>query len=552
MRADLLHDPSLPDAFRDAVTAMRNGLKRGREAPPRSRCVMIEKTIRDFLTVCREHGWPPRIDGTTGDAFERSLRTQGRPLKSIQTIMSDLRFFARYSGLGKDWADETGLRTETAAEMLSGRHWRPHKDRIVALLEEGLSRHDLILLDEWLVFRPRVLTEEKVEAFVGGSAKRANRLAAALYRLEPDGTDQIVVEKVRLQHNRRNYRHTPTGRRGKAAELSVLSDDLPEAVRSVLDEMLRPPDRLRRPYSNETVTSIQHVMRQIVFHARSNGLGDAITPELLSSYLDELDRRPIRSATRASHINRIKMFARAAGLDLDIQRKLGAERDYYGHRASGEISRKRQRLAETPAALEDLALGARSAFMAAGQARTHRSRRELYLKAAALALLSVVPLRAKDMMRLTFGSALVRTTAGWELRIVTSKTGVSIDARLDDHLTPYLDHAVSFGAQNDFWSMLDEVDGLPIFRDLSGKRLTAVWLYLAARDATGHGPHIARTLMHDRSDAFGPIGRDVAMALCGQRDHVVAQRHYEVTAARKRVRTVQNVLQELSTAEAVS
>jgi hypothetical protein len=65
--------------------------------------------------------------------------------------------------------------------------------------------------------------------------------------------------------------------------------------------------------------------------------------------------------------------------------------------------------------------------------------------------------------------------------------------------------------------------------------------------ATGHSPHIVRTLAHDALAKYGAYGADLALVLCGQNSPETAK-HYEYHAERHRFAEAQKELEALQRA----
>jgi len=74
-----------------------------------------------------------------------------------------------------------------------------------------------------------------------------------------------------------------------------------------------------------------------------------------------------------------------------------------------------------------------------------------------------------------------------------------------------------------------------------GEILSSRTLAYSFKKATGHGPHIVRTLVHDALAKHGSRGSELARVLCGQTSADIGN-HYEIHARRSRAEEAQKSL----------
>ncbi|MCL7466262.1 hypothetical protein [Phaeovulum sp. NW3] len=205
---------------------------------------------------------------------------------------------------------------------------------------------------------------------------------------------------------------------------------------------------------------------------------------------------------------------------------------------------KVRKLAAHPITLKDIARAAVKWRDTAQQTNEHNKRRTYFQRSAILALLSLTPLRIGDATRLLIGDHVKRDEAGWSLRISSEKSGYRHNGRLHSSLTPYLDDLLLYGEGGSVYLHYAQRVGGPLFATEMHEYLSSRTLAYNFKVATGHSPHIVRTLVHDAMAKFGTYGADLARILCGQRSLAIGK-HYEVYAARLRAEEAQKSLAEI-------
>jgi hypothetical protein len=412
------------------------------------------------------------------------------------------------------------------------------------LLVAGTRLCDLRIVESYLMIRScGLITAEEVAGVVKGSPKRANMLAMLLARLDPGSPDLHMINAIRFSLNRRKAVQRPPGC-VRNAILSVPASDLPDEMQQVLAGMTKRRGA-GRPLAGTTIRSCETVLRQLVHVARERGLPAAICDETMIAYLDTLDERKIAATTRHGYLRALRRHASRSGIEPHLVAKLAIEMAFYRRQTLGEPKRKVRKLAENPVTLVNFAQSARELLARAPNRLRARERRSDYLAAAALALLSMLPLRTADMLGLLIGQSLIRTGSGWQIDLRTSKTGFEAVARLHDVLTPYLDRAILLGTdESAFWNVYGRRDGTPFFAAPDGRKLGYDWLRWVTTSATGHPPHMARSLMHDLAAGLGEEGTKIALLLCQQSQQATAE-HYKVHAERDAQKRAQAMLAQL-------
>ena len=254
-----------------------------------------------------------------------------------------------------------------------------------------------------------------------------------------------------------------------------------------------------------------------------------------------MDSRNLRNSTKLSYLASVQAIAKAVKYPSNQRRLILEDIEYYRSAARGEIPTKHLKLAARPITLKDVAVAAVEFSGKARQANNSNKRHTNLQRSAVLALLSMMPLRISDVNRLTVGEHVTRDETNWYLNIGSSKTGFRHSGPLHQHLTPYLDALISRGGEKALWPEYEMRRGTPLFGTLLNEPLSSRTLAAGFKAATGHGPHIVRTLVHDALATYGDYGSVMAMVLCGQIGPATAK-VYEVHAQRHRIAKAQDQL----------
>lgn len=536
----------LPARMQQALDRMDAG-RPGRAPAPRSASARrgVATALRGLVEAVRTAGLPERLDAETATAYAAALEARGATESAVQASFTALRAYARYTGEGHDWACESrGVDMRSADEVLRAPHWSDLRVPAAEALSAGLRLADLKLYDRFLQQRPDwPLSEEHARTLLDGSEASVRALTGAMRRIDPEDPDLPVLERL----GRRLHMEKTAAARGDAprkgpggstATISVPRDALPAPILAVIDDMHAPADRERRPWAEETVKNVLKPVRQVLAVAEAEALPREVSAETVAAWIRRLDARAVSARTRAAYLHGLVLYAERAGLDPELVSNLKAERGYYDTRARQDVKHKERVLAKTGLKLDDVWQAAQAMRETArAEAGVHRQSR--YLASAALAVLSMLPWRARDLLGLELGRSVWRADGVWLFDFAQSKTGKEEAGTFDASLTPFLDDAILFGADPEaFDDLYFDRELRPLFCHADGSPRGYSWLYAQVCQVLSCGSHIARTLMHDHWAEEAAQGRAdplMALYLCGQRDPATAPA-YEFSSATARLR----------------
>lgn len=301
------------------------------------------------------------------------------------------------------------------------------------------------------------------------------------------------------------------------------------------------PRRGRRGYSKATIQTTVQGVGQYLAAVQQAGLASEICHEGLSAFIDDLDARTLRNSTRLTYLTAVQAVAKELKYPAEKRRLILEDCEIYRSQMKAEVSTKVRKLAANPITLRDIAKAAVKWRGKAQEATNQNKRRTYYQRSAFLALMSLTPLRLRDANALEIGTHVMRQDDGWVLRIVSSKTNFKHNGPLHYSLTPYLDDLLLYGAKGPCSMHYANRRGTRLFANYVHEPLSLRTLAASFKVATGHSPHIVRTLVHDAMAVHGTHGSDLARVLCGQTSPQTAK-HYEVHAARHRVEQAQKTL----------
>lgn len=239
-----------------------------------------------------------------------------------------------------------------------------------------------------------------------------------------------------------------------------------------------------------------------------------------------------------------QMVRAARGYPAEKRRVILEDCKIYREALQMDVPTKVRKLAATPISLADVGRAAVKVRKQAYAATTASRRRTLIIRSGVLAFLSLLPIRIGDVTNLLIGETVFRQEGRWWLKLASGKTGYRHNGPLHESLTRYLDDLVMFGRKGQIDLPYAQRMGTPLFATEMGEFLSPRTLAYNFKVATGHSPHIVRTLVHDALAEHGTYGADLARILCGQTS-VVIGKHYEVSAARSRVRKAQDILAQI-------
>ena len=209
-----------------------------------------------------------------------------------------------------------------------------------------------------------------------------------------------------------------------------------------------------------------------------------------------------------------------------------------------EVPRKVRQLAANPITLRDVARAAVTWRGVAYDTPPGNRRRTYFQRSGVLALLALVQLRIGDVTRMVIGEHVMRERDGWSLQLTAQKTGYRHHGKLHQHLTPFLDNLLMYGTAEPVAPRYLARRGTPLFATEANEFLSPRTLAYNFKKATGHSPHIVRTLVHDALAEHGTHGSDLARVLCGQASLQIAKR-YEVHANRHRAQRAQEFIADM-------
>jgi integrase len=306
-------------------------------------------------------------------------------------------------------------------------------------------------------------------------------------------------------------------------------------------ERLATPRRGRRRYSKSSIATTINSFGQYLKTVQEAGLPLELSREGLELFIQALEDRPLRNSTRLTYITGVQAMAKELEYPAFERRWILDDCEFYRNAMMSEVPRKVRKLAAHPLTLSDVATAAVTSRKIAQEAASTSRRRTYYQRSAALAFLSIMPLRISDLNNLVLGETIQREEGGWILTLNSGKTGFRHSTPLHHSLTGYLDDLLLFGAAGSQQYEYERRIGTPLFCNEMNEHLSPRTLAYNFKTATGHTPHIVRTLVHDEMAKHGTYGSDLARALCGQTSIQIAKR-YEVHAAGYRVEEAQKVL----------
>lgn len=304
---------------------------------------------------------------------------------------------------------------------------------------------------------------------------------------------------------------------------------------------LQTPKRKRRMYSDATIKSTIQGVGQYLAAVQQAGLELEISHDGLSAFIDNLDARALRSSTRLGYLTAVQAIAKEVQYPADKRRLILEDCEIYRSDMNAEVPTKVRKLAANPITLRDIAKAAVKWRRKAQHATTENKRRTYFQRSAFLALLSMMPLRLRDANALEIGTHLQRRENKWFLRIESSKSQYRHNGPLHHSLTPYLDDLLLYGEKGLCQMRYVERMGTRLFGNQIHEPLSSRTLAAGFKVATGHSPHIVRTLVHDAMAPYGTYGGDIARVLCGQVSIQIGK-IYEVHGERFRAQKAQGIL----------
>jgi hypothetical protein len=329
-----------------------------------------------------------------------------------------------------------------------------------------------------------------------------------------------------------------------AARKSLRFDDFPREARLAVAR-LKTARRGRRRYAEASIKNTVHVYGQYLKVVEQAGLPLKLSRDGLVAFIDNIDSRNLKNSTRLNFMAGLQAMAKEMKYPANERRLILEDCEIYRAEMMREIPEKVRKLAANPISLRDIGNAAVKWRNEARKTNSYNRRRTYYQRSATLALLSLVPLRISDVNGLILGEHIHRTDKEWSLSISSQKTGYRHNGVLHNSLTPYLDDLILYGEGGSPLSRYAQRCGTPLFSTETGEHLSPRTLAYNFKVATGHTPHIVRTLVHDALAKHGTYGAELARILCGQTS-VEIGKCYEVYADRNRVEKGQEILAQIS------
>tara|TARA_R110001592_G_scaffold107373_2_gene300633 strand:+ start:97 stop:1443 length:1347 start_codon:yes stop_codon:yes gene_type:complete len=386
---------------------------------------------------------------------------------------------------------------------------------------------------------------ESVEDFL---AFVADKKSSMLLRTLRDGLEKLytpahpaialverargIKEKQRLTRLSKDEKKAAASSR-KATPLSERAslpyDRLPRDWRDVLDDFAAGFQVRGVGLGPKSVETMRYTSRQLGWSAWKADLPLELNLETIRAYDRDLRARGNRASSRQIHFAALLALGRALGTNRHLLQTLSQAVTHCGHLAKADVKLKEARLDALPALKEIFVL----ANHLLDEASTITDRRRLVTlrcDAAALAILSLVPLRSQDT-QLRWGDHVCHVDGVnpaeldacprgyYRIDLNTSKTGSHLSGPLAPILTPFLDALVLQGRHE---ALLPQIrrDAIvrrdPVFPKANGEMRSPGCLSTRWRYHVGTGSIISRTRVHTLLGMMGERGVRAALALCAQ------------------------------------
>lgn len=421
--------------------------------------------------------------------------------------------------------------SETREDILQKAHWDKLRENPIA---QTMPIDRLRLTDRFFCFcterQLRDIDEGHVKEFLPTQApSRFWELRVAMEELfglrHPIGHVVEAARKSRWQEyalqKRIIGRETP--RQGTQLQVSVPRSDLPDEWLLIFDRLERGEAVRGYRLSAATVKGMCQAARELIFAARKVGMLDELSIETVRACDASFDERNLRASSRVVHTLNLWRLARALGA-LEVQGALHELHGYYHRRSKGEQTEMNTRYAALPS-LADVFDRAYELKELGQQEPNTMSRTTLLVDAAAIAFLSLIPLRNADTV-IRWGVHIAfdeHASDDWKYRIDTkiTKPGAAFGSALHPILYPFLEAVLLQGQDVRFLPRVRRQaieDRIPVFPTSTGKARNLTGLSSRWRATFGVGSHTARAQVHTTLGLMGPSGVEAALALCAQRD----------------------------------
>ena len=436
---------------------------------------------------------------------------------------------------------------------------------------QTIPLNELRAVDRFLLFcaeQGRSCETDDFLAFVAdqGSSMLLRILRSGLENLLTSAHPVVMAaEKARSLKESNRYRQ----RKPKAAAVvtrralkkSVPRDELPSDWLKLFDALLAGKRIRGRKLGPKSVDNMVMAARQLVRAARDRGLPDELNLDTIRAYDSALEIHGVRASSRMIIFTSLRTLAKRLGLEVQILADLQDLVGYYERVNKGEVKVKESRLAGLPD-LKAIFERANNLLDKAPETTDRRSRTTLYVDAAALVFLSLIPLRNQDT-HLRWGHEIIYIgdddpadwghdgndeQASYYLDLRTSKTDSALSGPLAPILTPFLNALILRGQDErllpDIRKTTMKARG-PVFPKSNGEMRHIRSLAERWRVQLGTGSAISRTRIHTLLGALGEHGTRAALALCAQVSPRTAKWYQAESLSRRRMLESQDMIAEL-------
>lgn len=358
------------------------------------------------------------------------------------------------------------------------------------------------LFEEYLLARSQVeqMTPQLLITFAGEKISILEQIAAALGKLSTEHAD-IPVIRFAIHELRRTVPTVESHGPGKGRRPNI---SLPSQEVSLADL-----ERIRGSRYGARAPHLIFTYREILGAARRAGLPEVLNRDSLLVFKAELEARKLSAKSRLMKICECRRLCELWDLESDTMSLLINEQRAAQITADREPSQRHAAFRTAPLTPLDYARAARAvseeAFRRAGN---RQSLHRLIVTAAALALLSFIPERIGDVLKLVIGRDVTRDAHGWSSHYFSEKTQVDRSVEyLPVELTPYLDDLVLLGSDagpqgRDLLRLyrLRGSIGSPLFARINLRTAySRTRIFELVKEQTGHGPHAARKAIQARA-----------------------------------------------------
>lgn len=488
----------------------------------------VSSALRGLIDTARIEGLPEKLCEQTAGAFISRLEAQGWQKNSLIALKTLLRHYAYETGEGLDWALGSGtVDRRPIALVFRVVHWRPF-GHLFEQLEADVSAPDIRMVDRWMRYRQRFarVDEEMVRRF-DVSSRCLGKLSELMTAIDPGNPDNLVLQQVQRKRRQESERRGRTIRTRR-----VPWHDIPAPFQEQIAQLAANATGLSR----SRIKAICSAVRRLCRACETRGLAPKLDRDSARAFVDDLFEDDLKLISVAGYCDFLACFAKHAGYPRDIFQALMDVQNATKFDAKTDLRRKELRIEKWPINLVDLACTAHALLEAAPEQDDIRNRRRDYVLAGSIALLTKLPLRAKDLRKALIGREFCRDSEGWRVDLNTSKTGTAISGQLADSLTRYLDAVMLMDVdERHLWQIYQSRMGTALFGNPARgwKAFGKNWLWHNMSERTEHGPHITRSLLYDAVAANSGLDLMVAQALCGHAS-ATSRKHYELNSDRYR------------------